>query len=531
MPTRLLLVGWCLLVTGGALSSARAANDAARSRPPNIVYFLADDLGYGDVHALNPERGRIPTPHLDRLAREGMRFTDMHSGSAVCTPTRYGLLTGRYAWRTRLQSGVTWGLSGPLISAGRLTVAELLRQHGYRTFALGKWHLGLGWQGATSDAVEIDDVAVDYARPFTDGPLARGFDRFFGISASLDMAPYVYLDDDRARSAPTRRQTDWFRSGPAAADFEAVEVLPKLTGAAVEYITAQGSAPAERRQPFFLYYALPSPHTPIVVAPAWRGRSGLGEYADFVMQTDGVVGEILAALEKSGLDRDTLVLFTSDNGCSAVPSGAAALEQAGHFPSGPFRGYKADLWEGGHRVPFLARWPGRVPAGEVSEHLGWLGDLLATCAELVGAPVPPTAAEDSVSFLPALLGRAGTPRGPVVHHSISGHFALRDGDWKLLLARGSGGWTSPTEPEATAAEAPEVQLYNLRRDPGERENLAAAEPARVARLAATLARIVADGRSTPGPRLDNDVPVELWKTPAAGVPVPRPSARPTASGR
>lgn len=508
---RSFLLRFALLV--GLVRAAGAAEAL-----PNIVYILADDFGYGEVQALNPERNRVPTPHLDRLAREGIAFMDAHSGSAVCTPTRYGILTGRYAWRTRLQSGVLWGLSGPLIPPERLTVGGLLQRHGYATAAFGKWHLGMEWSGETSDAIEVDGVKVDYSQPIRQGPVARGFDTFFGISASLDMAPYVYVRDDRSQGAPTVRQTDWFRAGPAAPDFRAVDVLPDLNRAVVDYIENQ----AARARPFFVYYALPSPHTPIVVAPEWRGRSGLGDYADFVMQTDDAVGQVMAALERAGIAENTLIVFTSDNGCSAQPAGAEALQRAGHYPSGPLRGFKADLWEGGHRVPFIARWPARAKAGVTSDRTLTLNDLLATCADLVGFRLPDNAGEDSVSFLPTLLGQPQPDRSAVVHHSISGHFAIRDGRWKLLLAHGSGGWTSPTETQAIAAGLPAVQLYDLHEDLGERNNLAARHPEVVARLAALLGRHVAEGRSTPGSPQPNDVAVELWKTPV--VPIQAPAA-------
>jgi len=491
---------------------------------PNIVYILADDLGYGDVQILNPLRGKIPTPHLDRLAREGMIMTDVHTGSAVCTPTRYGVLTGRYAWRTHLQSGVLWGLSAPLIAPDRLTVGEHLRRHGYETAGFGKWHLGMDWAGGPTDAVDVDHVNVDYARPIRNGPVARGFDTFFGISASLDMAPYIYLDNDRLIGAATVRQTAWFRAGPAAPDFRAVDVLAELTRRTAAYIEARAPARNPRAKPFFLYLALPSPHTPIVPTPEWVGKTGLGDYADFTLQTDSAVGEVMAALQRAGIDDNTLVIFTADNGCSAVPARAAELEtNHGHFASAQFRGFKADLWEGGHRVPFLVRWPARVRAGSVSDHTACLTDLLATAADVIGAPVPPDAGEDSASFLPTLLGRPQPSRPPVVHHSISGHFAIREGNLKLLFARGSGGWTSPTEAEAEKLNLPAVQLYDLSADPGERRNLASARPEDVARLSLLLALSVSNGRTTAGPPQANDVPVEIWKTRTVGVPIPQPS--------
>lgn len=512
-----------LFLSATALLLFKAVFASHPYNPPNIVYILADDLGYGDVHVLNPDRGKIPTPHLDRLAREGMIMTDVHSGSAVCTPTRYGVLTGRYAWRTRLQQGLLWGLSAPLIAPSRLTVGELLRDHGYETAGFGKWHLGMDWAGGPTDAVDVDQVKIDYTRPIRNGPIARGFHRFFGISASLDMAPYLYLDDDRLVGAATVRQTTWFRAGPAAPDFQAVDVLPELTRRTVDYIEARAPARNPKTKPFFIYLALPSPHTPIVPSPEWAGKTGLGDYADFTSQTDWAVGEVMAALRRAKIDENTLVIFTADNGCSAVPAKAVELEKNhGHFSSAHFRGFKADLWEGGHRVPFLVRWPARVRAGSVSDHVACLTDLLATVAEVVEAPVPTDAGEDSTSFLPTLVGRAQPPRPPVVHHSISGHFAIRDGHLKLLLARGSGGWTSPTEAEAEKLQLPAVQLYDLAADPGERNNLASTRPEDVARLSLLLARIVSDGRSTPGPSQSNDVPLEIWKTRSAGVPIPKP---------
>ncbi len=473
------------------LVSARLPAAAPQPAPPdrpNIVYILADDLGYGDVHGLNPDRGRIATPCLDRLAGQGMAFTEAHSGSAVCTPTRYGILTGRYAWRTRLQNGVLNGYSKPLIAAGRLTVPAFLRQHGYHTACIGKWHLGMGL------AKSPDDLTIE------NGPITRGFDAFFGISASLDMPPYTFLENDRVTVAPTARKK-FLREGPAAPGFEAVDVLPTLTRRATDYIARRAAA----GQPFFLYLALTAPHTPIVPAAEWRGRSGLNPYADFVMQTDAGVGQVLAALDEAGIAANTLVIFTSDNGC-APAAGLAALERMGHFPSAGRRGFKSDIWDGGHRIPFLARWPGRITPGSRTGQLTCLTDLLATCADILDATLPDHAGEDSVSMLPAMLGTAAGPlREAAVHHSIDGAFAIRQGPWKLALCGGSGGWSKP--PGTPAG----IQLYQMSDDEGERRNLAAAEPATVARLTALLESYVADGRSTPGAPQRNDVPVTLRK--------------------
>ena len=487
-----------LLLTAG--SAAAAAPAAPR---PNVVYILADDLGYGDVSILNPDRGRIRTPHLDGLARAGMIFTDAHSGSSVCTPTRYGLLTGRYAWRTRLQRGVLDGADDdPLLAEERLTVPAFLRHHGYATAAIGKWHLGFRSErpaGAPTPAAKdtakrrMGELGLPVGARIIGGPTTRGFDYFWGCSNARTMSGLI--ENDRV-----------IENLPPA------EMLPRLGRRAVEYITER--APAARAgKPFFLYLPLTSPHTPILPAPEWKGRSGLGDYADFVLQTDAVVGDVLAALAAQGLADDTLVIFTADNGCSPQ-AGTAELEAQGHFASGGLRGYKADLWEGGHRVPFFARWPGRVPAGRISDQLICHTDLLATMADLLGERLPDDAGEDSVSLLPALLGRDRAPlREAVVHHSIHGAFAIRQGAWKLAFATGSGGWGKPGDAEARRAGLPAVQLYDLARDLGETRNLEAERPEVVARLTALLEGYVTRGRSTPGAPRANDGPVS-WREPA-----------------
>ncbi len=468
---------------------------AAVPARPNIVYLLADDLGTGDLSALNPTRGKIKTPHLDRLARQGMVFTDAHSGSSVCTPTRYGLLTGRYAWRTTLQKGVLDGSDDPpLIAAGRLTVPAFLKRHGYATAAIGKWHLGFGAE-LPPGAKPVDtkrgrtfEAGLPVGSRILDGPVTRGFDYFWGCSNARTMSGLI----ENQRVIEALRPAD---------------MLPRLGDRAVAYIAER----ARTQAPFFLYVPLTSPHTPILPAPEWQGKSGLGAYGDFVLQTDAVVGAILDALERHGLAGNTLVIFTADNGCSPAAD-TPGLERQGHFASAGFRGYKADIWEGGHRVPFIARWPGRIAAGSRSDQLICLTDLLATCAELLGTALPPDAGEDSVSFLPALLGQDRTPlREAVVHHSINGRFALRQGPWKLALCPASGGWSKPGDAEASRAGAPAVQLYRLDADPGETNNLHASHPDVVRRLTALLERYVADGRSTPGARQRNDAAIDLLK--------------------
>ena len=473
------------------------------ARLPNLVYILADDMGYGDVSCNNPQ-AQFSTPHLDRLAAEGMRFTDAHASSAVCTPSRYSILTGRYNWRSALKAGVTWGYSPPLIEDGRLTVGALLQAQGYATACLGKWHLG--WDWALGEGGEED---VDYARPLANGPCTRGFDHFFGIAASLDMAPYVWVEDDRATAVPDRVDpgcdlpTDrpagdvgfrFWRAGPIAPDFDHEQVLPTLTRRAEAWIARQAAGD----QPFFLYLPLPAPHTPILPTPDFQGRSGTNPYGDFCLMVDDVVGRVTAALDQAGVADDTILIFTADNGCSpsADLPGLAAL---GHHPSHVFRGHKADIYEGGHRVPLLLRWPARVPAGARCDDTVCLVDLLATLAAVTGATLPADAGEDSVSNLPLWLGKpaAAPVREATVHHSVDGSFSIRQGRWKLELCPGSGGWSWP-RPGEECAGLPPIQLYDLEVDVGERRNVQDEHPEVVAHLTALLARYVRDGRSTPG---------------------------------
>ena len=512
-----------------------ALSASAASSKPNIIFILADDLGYGDVRCLNSE-GKIATPHLDRLAAGGMIFTDAHSSSAVCTPTRYGLLTGRYNWRSRLKSGVQGGMSPPLIEPGRLTVAAFLQQNGYDTACIGKWHLGMDWPMRAGmepfkDSIEKGEAGwhADFARPIARGPNGVGFDYYFGIAASLDMVPYAFIENDRVAARPdvdmafpmmlgrTNRMT---RRGPGVAGFEAEAVLPTLTRKAVDYIAKHG-VDAQGARPFFLYLPLNAPHTPIAPTKEWQGKSGLNSYADFVMQTDASVGEVLRALDKSGLTTNTLVFFASDNGCSPEAQ-FDELRAKGHNPSAQFRGTKADIFDGGHHIPFLARWPGRVKAGSTSDQLVCLNDLFATVAEILGRRLPENAAEDSVSLLPVLEGRATQPvREALVHHSINGSFAIRRGKWKLELCADSGGWSVPRPGTPASQKLPPVQLYDLATDMAETNNVQAAHPEIVAQLTKLLEKYAADGRSTPGTPQTNTTPVEIHRARKnASTPVP-----------
>lgn len=501
----------------GVLCLARAAGIVAHAEPvartrPNVIVVLADDMGIGDVSCLNPTSA-WKTPGIDRIAREGRTFTDAHSASGVCTPSRYTLLTGRYSWRGRLKSGVLHGYDPALLEPGRLTLAGFLRQQGYATGMVGKWHLGLDWT-RTGSAVD----AVDFSRPFGGGPLAHGFDRFLGISASLDMPPFVYLDQERATSVPVDRieaspSPKMWRTGLIGPDFRHEEVHPRFRREALAWIDSRARARAETGTPFFLYLALASPHTPTVPTPEFVGRSGTNPYGDFVAQVDATVADVLRVLDDRGIARDTLVVFTADNGCSPAAN-LGELRRFGHDPSAGFRGHKADLFEGGHRVPFLVRWPAEVPAGSTCSRVIGQLDLMATLAEVLGRRLPAGAGEDSRSFLGLLRrgDRAQGSRDPLVHHSSQGFFALRQGPWKLLFAPDSGGWSDPKPGSKEAAGLPALQLYHLDTDPAERTNRVASEGALVRRMTRQMGRILVDGRSTRGTSQSHDWPSEWPQT-------------------
>ncbi len=486
------------------LLKAAPAQAAPADKPkPNIVFILADDLGYGDVQCLNLKRGKIPTPNIDRFARQSVTFTESHSGSAVCSPTRYGVLTGRYSWRA-LTAGIVGLYGKPLIAPDRLTVAGILRENGYHTGCVGKWHLGWDWPRQGKDVV--------FDQPVPGGPTARGFDYYFGVDVP-NWPPYCWIENDRLQGNPTERlgivgKNINSKPGPAMAGWQVEPLRRTITDQACLYMLQRAKAD----KPFFLYFALTAPHTPRWPTDDWKGKSGLNVYADFVMETDAMVGRVLDAIDKAGLAENTLVIFTSDNGMAPY-AGAAELEAKGHYPSGEFRGYKADAWDGGHHVPFFARWPGVTSPGTTCRQLTCHTDLMATCAEIVGARLPDSAGEDSVSILPLLKGRDKPIREAVVHHSASGKFAIRHDKWKLLLCGGSGGWGKPNDAAARKLGLPDVQLYDMEADVGERENLQDKHPEIVAQLTALLQRSVDAGRSTPGAPRKNDVPVDIFKKP------------------
>ena len=478
------------MIIKNALLSVFTASIAVAAKP-NIVYLICDDLGYGDIQCLAPKTSKIATPCADQLAKEGMIFTDAHSGSSVCTPTRYGIMTGRYSWRTPLQKGVVVGFAPNIIAENRPTVASFLKTQGYHTGIVGNWHRNFDYRDSKSKEIL---KRKKHKRPpvgslIADGPLTRGFDYFHGFHHAREME--AVMENDRVIEHD-----------------DPINMLPRLTKKVVEYIDSR----AGKEDPFFLYVPLGSPHTPILPSKAWQGKSKLGKYGDFVMETDAVLGAISKALKKHGMSENTLVIFTSDNGCSKAAD-IPKLAAGGHQVSAYLRGSKADIWEGGHRIPFIVRWPGKVAPGTNSDQLICLTDLLATTAGILEEKVPAGSGEDSVSFLPALSGEpiVSTRRG-VIHHSVSGHFAYRLGKWKLALAKGSGGWSAPKENQVAKDQAP-AQLYDLESDPSETTNLYLKKPEIVKRLLTHLEEDVARGRTTDGPASANDFPdIRLWKS-------------------
>lgn len=465
---------------------------------PNIIFIMADDMGYGDIQALNP-KSTIPTPHLNRLAREGMTFTDAHSPSSVCTPTRYGVLTGRYCWRSELKRGVLNGYGAPLIEKSRPTVASALKEAGYTTAVIGKWHLGLGFQKT--------DGEWDWAKKLDYSPVDIGFDYSYVIPASLDFPPYVYVEGHRITGLPDRIQPRrpfpaFLREGELGSDFSIVDCLDQLGSKASDYIAEQ----ANYKTPFFLYFPLTAPHKPALPHPRFEGKSGLGPYGDFVIQVDETVGKVLDTIDDLGIADNTLVIYTSDNGSymyryqdPSKPDHVKDPSVQGYFEghhtaNGELRGTKADIWEAGHRVPFLVRWPGKVKAGSVSTKTITHTDFFATAVSVAGGRIPDAniAAQDSFDFSPLFLGKQkGWKRAPMIHHSGGAMFAIRDGDWKLVLGNGSGGREKPS---GKRFDRP-WQLFNLREDLSERTDVYRENPEIAQTLELKALEIMSSGRS------------------------------------
>ncbi|MEY3607825.1 MAG: Arylsulfatase, partial [Verrucomicrobiota bacterium] len=456
---------------------------------------------------------RIPTPHLDRLAAQGARFTDAHSSSGVCTPSRYALLTGRHHWRDF--HGIVNAFGPPVFRPGQLTLPAMLRQRGYATAAIGKWHLGWDWDAIRRPGVKPISTGkggsvwgpdgFDWSQPIPGGPLARGFDHYFGDDV-INFPPYCWIQDDRVVTAPDTqmdsakwraiKEGNWeSRPGPMTSDWDPYQNLPTLTRRGVDYLRARRGSD----RPFFLYFAFPSPHAPIIPNDAFDGKSRAGAFGDFVHETDDAVGQILRALEDSGHAENTMVLFSADNGPERYAY--ARDERYGHWSSHPLRGLKRDLYEGGHRVPFLVRWPGIVRPGTVCDALVSQVDIMATLAGIAGYDLPPNSAEDSHDLLPLLRGETAPVRTAHVHNTNANGYAIRAGDWVLILAR--DGYVSTRDRawesrhKYSADDTAEVELYNLRVDLAQRHNVATAHPARVAELTALLQQLRAQGHSAP----------------------------------
>lgn len=470
---------------------------------PNIIYILADDMGYGDISYLN-EMCPFKTKHLDRLCKEGMTFKDAHATSAVCTPSRYSILTGRYNWRSKLKSGVIGGYTPHLIEDDRKTIAHLLKNNGYYTSCIGKWHLGMDWavegmlQEAPDFAVTPD---IDYSLPIKKGPTSFGFDYFYGISASLDMPPYVYIENDRITELPTMMSKGtgkgFWREGPTAPHFKHEEVMPHMMHKVL------GEIESHQDEPFFIYFTLPAPHTPILPTKEWQGKSGTNEYGDFILMCDDMVGKILDKLEACDLAKNTIVVYTSDNGCSPMANYEELLAK-GHNPSYIFRGHKADIYEGGHRIPLIIRWPQTIQATSVCNNTVCLVDFMATMAEILEVDLPNNMGEDSVSQLGLWQGKNEEIREALIHQSIDGSLAIRKGKYKLEMCKGSGGWSWPRPDSLEEEGLMDIQLYDLEEDIKESQNIGDKHPEVVEELKEMLKEQVLRGRSTPGVPQVND---------------------------
>ncbi len=490
------------------LPLSTGAAETGTNRKPNIVFILADDMGYGDLACQNPE-SKIPTPNLDRFAGQGVRFTDAHSPSSVCSPTRYGILTGRYAWRSRLKESVLWPWDPPLIEPGRLTVAAMLKERGYRTACIGKWHLGWDWP-FVKDADKARDKgipcdAVDWTKPIAGGPLASGFDYYFGDDVP-NFPPYTFIENDRIQTAPSEpKPSSMFGCpGPMTPGWKLDAVMPAITEKAVGWIDRCAASP---EQPFFLYFPLTAPHEPVVPTDTFKDKSQAGRYGDYVVEVDWAVGEVLKALDRHSMADDTLVIFTSDNGPEATAY--ARAHDYHHYSMAHLRGVKRDTWEGGHRVPFLARWPGVIHAGTTSDEVLCLADFMATAAAIAGAALPENAAEDSYNMLPALAGEPRTQpiREATVHHSCSGRFAIRKGHWVFIDAPTGDDNKEPKWLKEERGYTPDTcpgELFDLNRDLAERTNEYAEHPEIVSELKGLLEKYKQAGRSAPSDRASSN---------------------------
>ena len=500
------LIALCCVV--GVISVSAAT---LRNSRPNVILVLTDDQGFGDASCLNPD-AKFQTPNLDRLAAEGIAFTNAHCADTVCTPSRYGVLTGRYCWRTVKRTGVLGAEAKCLIDAGRTTLASMLRDQGYQTAMVGKWHLGMDFPGEKGNR--------DWTQPVRDMPLDKGFDYFYGIPASLNYGVLAWFEGRHAKVPPTvftakkpnQRHVDYrimppYQDTPeqtrevlgkdgmeVAPDFVDNQCLTCFTDKAIDWMEASQKGD-DKDKPFFLYLPFTSPHYPVCPLPAFHGKGDCGGYGEFVIETDHHVGRILDFLERSGLEKNTLVVFTSDNG--PENSWRQRIDDFGHHSNGNYRGGKRDIYEGGHRVPFFVRWPGGIKQpGRRWDGLVGQVDLLATLAEIIGTDVPEDAGEDSLSFASVLIDPSTTQkRLPLINHAANGRFSITEGQWKLIM---------PHQKKMVRAE-----LYDLSSDPGERNDIIKDYPEIAARLQQKITEIVRNGRTSSGPPVANDT--GYWK--------------------
>ncbi|MEX0320883.1 MAG: arylsulfatase [Puniceicoccaceae bacterium] len=485
----------CLLLAGSIEGSK-----------PNIVIIYADDMGFGDLNCQNPE-SKIPTPHLDKLASEGMRFTDGHSSSGICSPSRFALLTGQYHWRRR--HGIVGGFGESFFTEGDVTLPQLLNDNGYATACIGKWHLGWDWKEHIKNPPSQERTYwdkkrpvyapedIDWTTPLTGGPLDWGFDYYFG-DGTINFPPYVWVENDRFLDSPTvivefdgfareAKEGGWdSRPGPAVEGWDPYQVLPTLTRKSVEWIEAQ-----DKKKPFFLYFPLPSPHMPVIPNDEFDGKSEAGAYGDFVYQSDWVAGQVLKALKRKGFEKNTIVIFTADNGAEQIAFDRA--QNYGHFSSGQFRGLKRDIWEGGHRVPFIVKWPGVIEAGTVSDEVVSQIDIMATVSEITGIELPEGSAQDSYNLLPLWKGNVYKKplREATVQNTRKDQYALRKGKW-LYMNESSGEISKMPDFYKQLRNYKDFEteglLFDLEKDPGQRTNLYDKYPELVKEMENTLSR-------------------------------------------
>jgi len=491
-----------LAITVLTFNTNLVATEPALPTRPNIVILYADDMGYGDLGIQNPD-SKIPTPHLDQLAREGMRFTDAHSSSGVCTPSRYAMLHGRYHWRKF--HGIVNSFDQPILDDQRQTIAEMLKGKGYRTACIGKWHLGWDWNAIKRPGAKAGDEkkgfasdAFDWSKSIPGGPLSHGFDYYFGDDVP-NFPPYAWFENDRIITEPTvalstpdkTAEGAWeARPGPSVKDWDFWDVMPKLTAKAEEWIGKQ-----TKDEPFFLYFPFTSPHAPIVPTKEFVGKSQANGFGDFMVQTDAAVGRVLKALKAGGFEDNTLVLFSSDNGPERYAYDR--VKKFDHRSMGPLRGLKRDIWEGGHRVPFIVRWPGVVASGKVNDGLMSQIDVFATLAAIVGSDIPPNSADDSYNQLALFQGESKSARDTVVHNTNTNAYSLRHGDWVLIAAKTGAVSAVPSWFDEANGYKPNLQpgeLYNLRKDLGQKNNLYQQEPEKVKELSGHLEVIRVKGQ-------------------------------------